>query len=136
MKLQFKATGTAPDSYDISGETINGIDLSPLDQGGKFVGNEETREAGIRDAYRDEDGELHVTLEQAVIASQYPGEKAHWREGEEIDAEEYDPDTCLVIPTGVEHLTEGEDYRTVWADGRAAGEEGWTIQPLTEEDDD
>jgi hypothetical protein len=74
MKLQFLATGNAPDSYEINGETVTAhnneqseiIDLSPIEEGGKFKGIElEVLDLPasqvIRDAYR-ENGELHVTL--------------------------------------------------------------------------
>ena len=130
MKLKFKATSTAPE-YDIQGETINGFDLSPLQSGGAFVGNEQTTEAGIRDAYRDEQGELHVTLKQSVIASQYPNRRADWRGGNtEIDVEDYEQGKCYVTPTGVSDLEEGKDYEIVWAEGRGKNEEGFTIRKL------
>lgn len=64
MQLRFKATSSTF-SYTISGETINGIDLSPLEHGGQFVGNDDTKAAGIRHAERDSSGELWVTLQQA-----------------------------------------------------------------------
>lgn len=130
MKIQFKATGSAP-KYTIKNETINGIELSELEHGDKFIGNDETKEAGIRYAYRDEDGTLHVTLKQSVIASQLKGRKAHWREGNEIDVTDYDPNKCYVVPTGVSDLTEGKDYEIVWAKGLGKGEEGWTIREVS-----
>ena len=130
MKIKFKATSNAPE-YDIQGETINGFDLSPLENGGVFMGNEQTKDAGIRDAHRDEQGELHVTLKQSVIASQYPERSAHWRGGEaEIDAEDYEQIKCYVTPTGVSDLEEGIDYEIVWAVGRGKNEEGFTIRKL------
>ena len=130
MKIKFKATSNAPE-YDIKGEAINGFDLSPLEHGGEFVGNEKTKEAGIRDAYRDEQGELHATLKQSVIASQYPERRADWRGGDaEIDADDYEQGKCYVKPTGVDDLEEGKDYEIVWAEGRAENEEGFTIRKL------
>ena len=130
MKIKFKATSNAPE-YEIQGETINGFDLSPLEHGGEFIGNEQTKEAGIRDAYRDEQGELHVTLKQSVIASQYPERRADWRGGDtEIDAEDYEQGKCYVTPTGVSDLEEGKDYEIVWAEGRGKNEEGFTISKL------
>ena len=83
MKIKLLATADAP-IYSIVDEAINGIDLSPLEYGGEFVGDDETRAAGIRDAERDVSGELHVTLCQAVG----PG---HWAESDWIDASNYDP---------------------------------------------
>ena len=135
MKLEFIATGIGPDAHEISGETINGIDLSPLDFGGLFVGNEDTRAAGIRDAHRDAEGELRVTLTERTMASRLPGRKAHWRgTGQEIDAADYDPAECHVTPTGLTGLTEGTDYRIVWRDGMAPGESGWTVESVEQEE--
>ena len=131
MEIKFKASSNAPE-YDIQGETINGFDLSPLENGGEFVGNEQTKEAGIRDAYRDEQGELHVTLKQSVIASQYPKRRADWRDSDEIDADDYEQGKCYVTPTGVDDLEEGKDYEIVWAQGRGKNEEGFTIRKIEE----
>lgn len=89
MKIKFLATGRAP-IYSIQNEVINGIDLSPLEYGGEFVGNDETRAQGTRAAERDENGELWVTLCQAVG----PG---HWTESDWIDASTYDPDAVYVV---------------------------------------
>ena len=88
MMIKFLATGSAP-IYSITGESINGIDLSPLEHGGAFVGDDETKAAGIRGAERDASGELWVTLCQAVG----PG---HWMDGDWIDASAYDPDAIHV----------------------------------------
>ena len=135
MKLKFRATQAGPGTHQITGETINGIDLSPLEHGGAFVPTEATSAAGIRAAQRDAQGVLHVTLTERVIASQFPGRKAHWRGGEgEIDASAYDPNQCHVTPTGMDGLVEGEDYHIVWRDGLAAGEAGWTIEPIEKEE--
>lgn len=65
MKIKFKATARAVD-YIISNETINGFDLSVIEHGGQFIGDESTRAAGIRDAWRDASGELFVVLQQAL----------------------------------------------------------------------
>ena len=137
MKLQFKATGTGPAAYQIDGETINGIDLSPLEHGGMFLGNDVTLAAGISDAYRDSEDVLHVNLKVPVLASRLPGRKAHWRgTGEEIDAADYDPEICYVEPTGVSDLIGGIDYRFAWREGAASGESGWTIEPVEKEEAD
>jgi len=90
MKIKFLATGTAPDTYTITGETVNGIDLSIVEHGGKFLGSDVTRAAGIRDAVRDEHGELWVTLCQQVG----PG---HWTESDWFDAKDYAPEAIYVI---------------------------------------
>lgn len=126
MKIKFLATNNSPD-YTITGETINGLDLSVFEHGDQFIRNETTDEAGIRNAYRDEQGILHVTLMQTVIASQLAGFKAHWREGPYIDSEEYDPNTCYVVPTGVANLVEDSDYIITLASD-VTGKTGWTIK--------
>ena len=90
MKIRFLATGSSPNVYSIQDGTINNIDLSPLEHGGKFIGDDETQAAGIRDAERDESGELWVTLCQAVG----PG---HWVESDWIDASAYDPNAIYVV---------------------------------------
>ena len=89
MKLRFLSTGPAPTHYEIDDETINDFDLSALEHGDKWQGNDETEAAGIRHAERDEAGELWVTLKQEVG----PG---HWSESEWIDAADYDPDAVYV----------------------------------------
>ena len=43
----------------------------------------------IRAAYRDEAGELHVTLCQGVGSG-------HWEASDELDSESYNPDTVYV----------------------------------------
>ena len=89
MKVKFKATGIAPIHYEIEGETINGFDLSALEHGDKWQGNDETKAAGIRHAERDEAGELWVTLKQEVGAG-------HWTESAWMDAIDYNPDAVYV----------------------------------------
>lgn len=103
MKLKFKATGNAPTHYSVQGDIITAhhseqsedFDLSGLEAGDKFEGVEpDTLDLPgnqiIRDAYRDESGELHVTLCQQVG----PG---HWSESDWIDTADYDPDSVQAI---------------------------------------
>lgn len=130
MKLRFKATGTGPTSHSISGETVNGLDLSPLQHGDKFTGSEATQQAGIKDAYLDESGELWVTLKQCTISSKIPGLPAHWRGKDEwIDAKDYDPEVCYVEPTGLTKLDNPPPY-TITIGTDCAGQEGWTVKRL------
>jgi hypothetical protein len=97
MKFKLLATGQSPDHYTFDGETITAhqgglqesVDLSALEQGDRFDGIEPEvltlpGSQIIRDAYRDEHGELHVTLCQAAG-------NGHWRESLEYDASEYVP---------------------------------------------
>ena len=97
MKIKFLAKDKAPD-YTVSGETINGLDLSIIEYGGQFIQNDTTRAAGIFAAERDHSGELFVTLAQDCCASRW-GKPAHWREGDYIDAEAYNPNQCYIVPT-------------------------------------
>jgi hypothetical protein len=102
MKLTIKSTGNSPDHYTFDGDTITAhsgdvsesFDLSALGSDDKFQGVEpETLDMNpahiIRDAYRDDSGELHVTLCQAVG----PG---HWGKSDKFDSSEYDPDAIHV----------------------------------------
>lgn len=101
MKLQFLATGQAPDSYHINGETITvnnrekseDIDLSLLEEGGVFKGVELdvielSASRVIRNAER-RDGELYVTLCQ-------PAGSGYWRKSDWIDANKYNPDETYI----------------------------------------
>jgi hypothetical protein len=96
MRLKFLATAQSPDFYEFDaekitarkGESFEEFDLSPLDHGDKFQGLEpDTLDLPptqiIRDAFRDEHGELHVTLTQASPMM------GNWRESEWMDAAEY-----------------------------------------------
>lgn len=129
MKIKFLATGRAPKTYKINGETINGYDLSVVEYGGFFIWNEEIEKAGIRNVFRDEDGTLFVTLKQCVISSKIPGKKAHWRESEYMDISDYNSTKCYVVPTGVADLAEGKDYQIVKGLD-CTGTEGWTITEI------
>ena len=123
MKLTFLATGQAPDSYEINGETITAhqeglsetIDLSPLGEGDKFEGLELEAltlnpSQVLREATR-EGGELHVTLCQASPM------RGHWRESEIIDSEDYisghryirELVDGVLIPAPKIEVTHGED---------------------------
>ncbi len=102
MKILFKSTGQSPNHYSFNGETITAnqgdvsesFDLSTIQAGDKFQGvSVDTLDLNpthiIRDAYRDSDGVLHVTLCQSVG----PG---NWGESQEFDASQYDPDAIHV----------------------------------------
>jgi hypothetical protein len=116
MKLRFKATANAPE-YAIENEVVNGIDLSQLKHGDRFIGDDETRAAGIRHAERDADGVLRVTLQQAVG----PG---HWTESGWIDASQYDADKVFVVYTDKAH---GGTPYAVTARGKADPRTGEVI---------
>jgi hypothetical protein len=134
VRLTFVATATGPHPHQIEGETINGFDFSGLDHGGQYVPTDATLEAGIRAAHRDADGILHVTLTERCIAGRYPARGAHWRgSGQEIDAADYDPSVCHIVPTGMAGLIEGVDFLIVWGENTAPLESGWTVEPIEQE---
>ena len=98
MKIKFLATGQSPDFYEFDGDKITArsgdsfeeFDLSSIEHGGKFEGVEvDTLPLAatqiIRDAFRDEHGELHVTLTEKSPM------RGHWRESEWLDVEDYHP---------------------------------------------
>lgn len=125
MKLKFLAKNEAPE-YAIQGETLNGLDLSIIEHGGRFIPNEATNAAGIFNAYRDEQGELFVTLAQDCCASRW-GKPAHWRESEYIDAESFEPETCYIVPTNFieDHPSTYEVFQC---------DDGWCVRkPVVEE---
>ena len=103
MKITVLATGNAPTHYSFNGEVITAyydgltedFDLSVIQSDNKFTGlsvDSLNRKASqiIRAAYRDESGELHVTICQQV------GD-GHWEAGPEIDAADYQPDGINVV---------------------------------------
>jgi len=103
MQIKFKATGEAPDYYSVDGESIIAhhqehyevFNLSSLGSDDRFEGvkADTLRLAGghiIRSAYRDNNGELCVTLCQEVG----PG---NWTEGEWMDVVDYNPDAINVV---------------------------------------
>lgn len=96
MKIKILATATSPDKYTIEGEKITAhhgnqseeFDLSVIEHGGRFQAVEpETLSLSgfqvIRKAYRDDQGELHVTLTEKSPLN------GHWRESDWMDAEDY-----------------------------------------------
>tara|TARA_B100000678_G_C18120297_1_gene466356 strand:- start:288 stop:710 length:423 start_codon:yes stop_codon:yes gene_type:complete len=133
MKLRVMATAQAPVHYSFSGEIVVAheegreeiYDLSSFPEDGIFKGAEKLPSGAqaIRGIERI-NGELYVTLVQKVIAGQYPGRKAHWRESPIIDAADYDPNTCYVIPTGMAGV---DDYEIVQGVD-VAGNTGWTVR--------
>jgi hypothetical protein len=102
MKITIIPTATTITHYQFNGETItafcNGeqedFDLSSLVAGAEFQSvvvdtlEANTRQV-IREAYRGDDGELHVTLCQGVGAG-------HWETSDVIDSSDYDPDKVYV----------------------------------------
>jgi hypothetical protein len=102
MQIKFLAVGHDVPTYSFDGESVNGFDLSSIEHGDKFIGNDETHQLGIRDVFRDENGVLHAVLCQQVG----PG---HWVESDWLEADEYDPDHIYVQYLDKEH------YGIPWA---------------------
>ena len=101
MKLKFKAKGISQPDYTIDNSTINGIDLSQFPEGGQFIGDESTQEAGIYNVIRDESNELIVTLAQRGLGYECPPVNGShdWQESGLIDSANYDPNTCYIAAT-------------------------------------
>lgn len=139
MMLRFMPTGWAPQNYTITGETINTVDLSVIEHGGQWIGDEATQAAGIVHAERDADGELWVTLSQATLGYQIPVPSSDWREGDWMDADDYEPDTCYVVPTSI---PEGVVHELAWitrtmqTPSGEISDSGWTVLPVVEEEDE
>ncbi|MGK0546344.1 hypothetical protein ACSEE7_12655 [Halomonas cupida] len=135
MKIKFAAIASSADYYTFNGESITAhygdreetYDLSPFSEGGTFVGADPVAPGvtAIRGARRV-NGELEVVLAQQVIAGQYPGQKAHWRDSPVMDVADYDPKTCYVVPTGMAGI---EDYEIVKGVD-VAGSAGWTVRKI------
>jgi hypothetical protein len=102
MKITVIPTGTPVTHYAFRGETITAFckgeqedfDLSSLVASTEFQSvSVDTLDASpsqiIRGAYRDEAGELHVTLCQGVASG-------HWEASELLDSASYKPDTVYV----------------------------------------
>lgn len=125
-----------PDYYDFDGEIItaihNGVsdsyDLTEILEGATLDYSDPVDGVPAIHGATRINGELHVTLMQRVIASQYPGRKAHWRTGESIDSIDYDPDACYGVPTGMG----GVDDYYVSRGADVAGTEGWTVRKRVE----
>ena len=132
MKIYFKSVATAPKRYTFYRDSVTAhfdgfketFDLSNFPDDGVFMGSDIIGAADVvRGAWRS-NGELIVTLTQQVIAGQYPGRKAHWRESPIIDAADYDPNTCYVVPTGMQGVDDYEILQGV----DVAGNTGWTVR--------
>ena len=96
MRVKFLGTGQSPDYYEFNGDVVTAhsggqsesFDLSVLEHGDKFEGIEPAildlpDLQIIRAAYRDEHGELHVTLTEKSPM------RGHWRDSEWMDSSEY-----------------------------------------------
>jgi len=103
MKITVLPTGNAPSHYSFDGDIITAyydgltedFDLSVIQSGAEFtsVGVDTLKLPArqvIRDAYRDESGELHVTICQNAMSGD-------WEAGPEIDAADYQPDKINVV---------------------------------------
>lgn len=128
MKLKFLPT-QQNFTHTVTGETIDGIDLSEILDGESFS-LPEMSAVGIRKAERI-DGELFVTLEQCCIAYRYPVSSHDWRESDWIDADDFNPNQCYCKPISVDGK---EDWKFQWVDemetlpsGVTRPIKGWTV---------
>lgn len=109
MKIKFIPTGNAPDYFTFYGDIVT-AHHNGVSEDFNFVGFEPTDSFTglrvdsldipwrqiIREASRDESGELHVTLCQRTGAG-------HWAEGPEIDSDDYSPENINVVYTDKPH---------------------------------
>jgi len=128
MKIKFLA-GAGPSEYAISGTFVNGLDVSPFIEGAQFVGDDQTRAAGIFDMFWRE-GDLHVVLAQPTLTIGLP-----WgaRDTGWIDSATYDPQSRYVAATNPNALQLlGSGQAEYWRDPATGA---WTvrlIQPATQ----
>jgi hypothetical protein len=123
MKIKFLARDKSPRFYSISGSVINGIDTALFPEGATFIGATETDDAGV---YGMEwvGGILHVTLGQMTKMVEFP---IAAREGDWIDAADYDPAHCYVkaaSPLAVELLDSGQAEYFQDTDGK------WSVRTI------
>ena len=97
MKIKVLATAQSANYYEFSGDTVTAYldggsksyDFSALQEGDQVTMEDLGGVRVIRAAQRNSEGELEVTLTQAVGAG-------HWSESGWMDPEEYDPDGANV----------------------------------------
>ena len=121
MKLKFLAVARLV-SYEIQGSVINGIDTSLFTQGAKFVGNDQTRAAGVIDMFWVEQ-ELHIVLAQPTWTSDLPwaARDAGW-----VDASTYDPEARYVEATNPQAIEQIESGRAEYWRDPYTGK--WTVR--------
>tara|TARA_Y100001938_G_scaffold97002_1_gene132670 strand:- start:334 stop:759 length:426 start_codon:yes stop_codon:yes gene_type:complete len=132
VQLRFLAVPASPDSFEISGEVVTAVvdgeqfvyDLTGFPEGGRLQSADRAGGKKVLWGVDRTSEALLVTLGQTVIAGKYPNRKAHWRESPIIDATDYDPNTCYVIPTGMAGV---DDYEVVQGVD-VAGNTGWTVR--------
>lgn len=123
MQLKFLA-GLGPAEYAINGAVINGLDVSPFTEGAQFVGDDQTRAAGIFDMFWQE-GELHVLLAQPT---QTTGIAWGAREAGWIDAATYDPQARYVQATNPQALALLDSGQAEYARDPDSG--AWTVRMI------
>lgn len=103
MKIKVLPTGDAPEYYTFNGEVVTAhkdglsedFDLSVIQTGDQFTGIEaDTLNLNgshiLRNVYRDQLGELHISICQKVGAG-------HWEAKDEFDVNQYEPSNINVI---------------------------------------
>ncbi|WP_445012168.1 hypothetical protein [Vreelandella stevensii] len=123
MKLSFLA-GAGPAEHAINGAVINGLDVSPFTEGSQFVGDDQTRAAGIFDMFWQE-GKLHVLLAQPTQTTgiAWGARDAGW-----IDADAYDPQARYVQATNPQALALLESGKAEYARDPVTG--AWTVRMI------
>ena len=111
MKLKFKAVAKSLQNFTVSHESVNDIDLSVIEHKGEWIGNEDTEQAGIIYASRDQEGELWVTLAQATLPYSFGCLSSDWVESDWINLDAYVDGVCYVVPSSVPKEI---NYKTLW----------------------
>ena len=129
MKIKFHAT---PKHYDntVTGTTVNGFDFSEIPADIQIQPLPETlRNAGIRAAETDSNGELWVTLQQAALAYQVPTNSHDWAESDWINAAGFDTNQCYIVPTNApaNTVTKYVEYTETLPNGNTVERKGWTV---------
>ncbi|NYT74257.1 hypothetical protein HZU72_17745 [Halomonas sp. QX-2] len=129
MKLLFLAKSKAPTSYNVNGPLINNIDTGLFVEGSQFIGSEETRDAGIYDMFW-RDGDQHIVLGQPTKTTDTPWSA---REGEWIDATDYDPSQRYIVATNHHALALIESGAAEYWQDPSDGK--WTVRMIETEEE-
>jgi hypothetical protein len=138
MKIKFYIGQNT--QYTITDSTINGVDLSVIPPSTTINPMpDELTQAGILSVHTDDTGELFVTLQQSGHYD-YPVMSHDWKEGEWINASDYDPAEMYIVPLSVQDKT---DYYTEYRDatmeipsGQTIDDSGYYVVQIRSEEDE
>ena len=78
----------------------------------------------------DVQGEIWVTLQQSALPYQVPTNSHDWKESDWIDAADYDPNQCYIVPTNAPDntVTQYVEYTETLPNGATQKRKGWTVK--------